>query len=87
MALSGGSGEFDSGNLSLLKGVWPMDINLIFKIAGIGLLVSIIHIVLTQAEREEQAQLLTIVGVIVVMMMVLRLLRDLFADITTIFGF
>ncbi|MFW5787216.1 MAG: stage III sporulation protein AC, partial [Halanaerobiales bacterium] len=45
-----------------------MDIDLIFKIAGIGIFISVINIVLKQAGKEEQAQMLTLVGVIIVLM-------------------
>ena len=43
-----------------------MDINIIFKIAGIGILISVLNMVLKQAGKEEQAQMLTLVGVVVV---------------------
>lgn len=64
-----------------------MDINLIFKIAGIGIFISIINIVLKQADKEEQAQMLTLVGVIVVLMIVIQLIGDLFNDVRTVFKF
>jgi len=63
-----------------------MDINLIFKIAGIGILISIFNMVLKQAGKEEQAQMLTLVGVVVVLFMVIRLIQQLFADVRTVFG-
>ncbi|MFP4661886.1 MAG: stage III sporulation protein AC [Halanaerobiales bacterium] len=64
-----------------------MDINLIFKIAGIGIFISIINIVLKQADKEEQAQMLTLVGVIIVLMIVIQLVGDLFNDVRTVFRF
>ncbi len=64
-----------------------MDINLIFKIAGIGIFISIINIVLKQADKEEQAQMLTLVGVIVVLMIVIQLIGELFNDVRTVFKF
>lgn len=64
-----------------------MDINLIFKIAGIGIFISIINIVLKQADKEEQAQMLTLVGVIIVLMIVIQLIGDLFNDVRTVFKF
>ncbi|MDI3546745.1 MAG: stage sporulation protein [Halanaerobiales bacterium] len=64
-----------------------MDISLIFKIAGIGILISIFNIILTQAEKEEQAQVLTIAGVIIVLMVVIQLIGDLFNDVRTVFKF
>lgn len=64
-----------------------MDIDLIFKIAGIGIFISIINIVLRQAEKDEQAQMLTLVGVVIVLMVIMNLINDLFESVRTIFGF
>lgn len=64
-----------------------MDINLIFKIAGLGIFISIINIVLIQANKEEQAQMLTLVGVIIVLMVVIQLINQLFNDVRSVFGF
>ncbi len=64
-----------------------MDINLIFKIAGIGIFISIINIVLKQADKEEQAQMLTLVGVVIVLMIVIQLIGELFNDVRTVFKF
>ncbi len=64
-----------------------MDIDLIFKIAGIGIFISIINIVLKQADKEEQAQMLTLVGVIIVLMVVIRLINQLFDNVRTVFRF
>lgn len=64
-----------------------MDIDLIFKIAGIGIFISIINIVLKQAGKEEQAQMLTLVGVIIVLMVVIRLINQLFNNVRTVFRF
>lgn len=66
-------------------GQW-MDINIIFKIAGIGILISVLNMVLKQAGKEEQAQMLTLVGVVVVLMMVIQLIQRLFMDVRTVFG-
>lgn len=64
-----------------------MDINLIFKIAGIGIFISVINMVLKQAGKEEQAQMLTLVGVIIVLMVVIQLINELFVDIRSVFKF
>ncbi|MFW6287123.1 MAG: stage III sporulation protein AC [bacterium] len=64
-----------------------MDINLIFKIAGIGILISVINMVLKQADKEEQAQMLTLVGVVIVLMIVIQLIGDLFENVRTVFRF
>ncbi|ACL69376.1 stage III sporulation protein AC [Halothermothrix orenii] len=64
-----------------------MDINIIFKIAGIGIFISVINMVLKQADKEEQAQMLTLVGVIIVLMFVIQLINQLFNDVRSVFKF
>lgn len=64
-----------------------MDVSLIFKIAGIGILISVLNMVLKQANKEEQAQMLTLVGVVIVLMMVIQLISQLFHTIRGVFGF
>ncbi len=61
-------------------------VDLIFQIAGIGIFISILNIVLKQAGKEEQAQMLTLVGVVVVLLLVLQLVADLFNNIRVIFN-
>jgi len=63
-----------------------MEIDLIFKIAGVGILISIFNMVLKQAGKEEQSQMLTLAGVVVVLFMIIRLIRQLFADVRAVFG-
>jgi stage III sporulation protein AC len=63
-----------------------MDINLIFKIAGIGILISVLNMVLKQADKEEQAQMLTLAGVVIVLLMVVQLIQRLFNDVRAVFG-
>lgn len=63
-----------------------MDINLIFRIAGIGILISVLSIVLKQAGKEDQAQMLTLAGVVIVLIMVIQLIQRLFNDVRTVFG-
>jgi len=62
-----------------------MDVDLIFKIAAIGILVSVFNQVLQRAGREEQAMMTTLVGIIVVLMMVINLVSDLFNTVKTMF--
>ncbi len=62
-----------------------MNIDLIFKIAGIGILISVLNMVLKQAGKDEQAQMLTLAGVVVVLMMVIQLISQLFQSVSTIF--
>ncbi len=63
-----------------------LNIDLLFKIAGIGIFISVLNIVLKQADKQEQAQMLTLVGVVIVLLMVLQLINELFASIKTIFN-
>jgi stage III sporulation protein AC len=63
-----------------------MDINLIFRIAGIGILISVLNMVLKQAQKEEQAQMLTLAGVIIVLLMVIQLIQKLFSNVRAVFG-
>ncbi len=64
-----------------------MNIDLIFKIAGLAIVISIVNMVLKQANKEEQAQMLTLVGVIIVLMVIIQLISELFDNVKTIFGF
>ena len=63
-----------------------MDINLIFRIAGIGILISVLNMVLKQAGKEEQGQMLTLAGVVIVLLMVVQLIQRLFSDVRAVFG-
>ena len=64
-----------------------MEIDLIFKIAAIGIIVSILNQVLSRSGREEQATLTTLAGVIVVLMMVAQKIAELFDMVKRLFGF
>ena len=64
-----------------------MDIDLIFKIAAIGIIVSILNQVLSRSGREEQATMTTIAGLIVVLMMIAQRIADLFELVKTLFEF
>ncbi len=64
-----------------------LNIDLVFKIAGVGILISVFNMVLKQAEKEEQAQMLTLVGVIIVLMVIIQLINQLFTNVRSIFGF
>lgn len=63
-----------------------MDVDLIFKIAGIGIIVAVLNLVLKRAEREEQAMMTTLAGLIVVLMMIIGSISDLFDTVKTVFG-
>ncbi len=64
-----------------------MDVSAIFQIAGIGIVIAMIHSVLKQMGKEDMAQWVTLIGFVVVLLMVVRLLNDLFQEIKTIFLF
>ena len=64
-----------------------MDIDLIFKIAAIGIVVSILNQVLSRPGREEQATMTTLAGLVVVLMLVAQEIADLFQLVKTLFDF
>ncbi len=64
-----------------------MDIDLIFKIAAIGIIVSILNQVLSRSGREEQATMTSLAGLVVVLMMVVQKIADLFDLVKTLFEF
>ena len=63
-----------------------MDVDLIFKIAAIGIIVAVLNQVLIRSGREEQATMTTLAGLIVVLMMVVQKISDLFELVKTLFG-
>lgn len=64
-----------------------MEIDLIFKIAAIGIIVSILNQVLSRSGREEQATMTTLAGLVVVLMMIAQKISDLFELVKTLFNF
>ena len=64
-----------------------MDTDLIFKIAAIGIIVSILNQVLSRSGREEQATMTTLAGLVVVLMMLAQRIADLFDLVKRLFGF
>lgn len=63
-----------------------MDVDLIFKIAAIGILVAVLNLVLVRSGREEQAMMTTLAGLVVVLMMLVQQISDLFDMIKTLFS-
>lgn len=63
-----------------------MDVDLIFKIAAIGILVSVLNQVLSRSGRDEQATMTTLAGLVVVLMMVVRQISGLFELVKNLFG-
>ena len=64
-----------------------MDIDLVFKIAAIGIIVSILNQVLSRSGRDEQATMTTLAGLVVVLMMIAQKLADLFDLVKSLFQF
>ena len=64
-----------------------MDIDLIFKIAAIGIIVSILNQVLSRSGREEQATMTTLAGLVVVLMILVQKIAELFELVKTLFHF
>jgi stage III sporulation protein AC len=64
-----------------------VDVNAIFQIAGIGIIIAMIHTLLKQMGKEDMAHWVTLIGFVVVMFMVVQMLNDLFKEIKTIFLF
>ncbi|MGI6584395.1 MAG: stage III sporulation protein AC [Gracilibacteraceae bacterium] len=62
-----------------------MDIDLIFKIAAIGIVIAVLNRVLYQSGREEMAMMTTLAGVVVVLMMIISLISNLFNNVRTMF--
>ena len=63
-----------------------MDIDLIFKIAAIGIIVAVLNLGLKRAERDEQAMMTTLAGLIVVLFMIVNQIGSLFDTIKKVFG-
>ncbi len=64
-----------------------MDIDLVFRIAAIGIIVSILNQVLVRSGREEQATMTTLAALVVVLMLVAQRIADLFALVKDLFRF
>ena len=62
-----------------------MDVDLIFKIAAISILVAVLNQVLSRAGRDEQAMMTTLAGLVVVLMMVVQEIAQLFTMVKTLF--
>ena len=78
---------FDIGfGIKKVRMIWKMDINLLFKIAAIGILVAVLHQVLVRAGREDQAMMTTLAGLVIVLTMVIKEISGLFDTVRTIFN-
>lgn len=63
-----------------------MDVDLIFRIAGIGIIVAVLNQLLMRSGREEQALMTTIAGLVVVLLMLVNKIAELFTAVKTVFG-
>lgn len=70
-----------------INSILTMEIELIFKIAAVGIIVSILNQVLARSGRDEQATMTTLAGLIVVLMLVAQKIADLFALVKELFDF
>ena len=63
-----------------------MNVDLIFKIAAVGILVAVLNLVLVRSGREEQAMMTTLAGLVVVLMMLVQQISDLFDLVKSLFS-
>ncbi|MCH5155554.1 MAG: stage III sporulation protein AC [Clostridiales bacterium] len=63
-----------------------MDINIIFKIAAVGLITAIINQVLKKSDKDEIAMLVTLAGLVTVLIMIVNMIGQLFDTLKTVFG-
>ena len=63
-----------------------MEIDLLFKIAAIGILVAVLHQVLVRAGREDQAMMTTVAGIVIVLSIVIKEISTLFNNVRVIFN-
>lgn len=63
-----------------------MEIELIFKVAGVGIIVAVLNVLLKKAERDEQALMTTLAGLIVVLMVLIQEIAELFESVRSAFG-
>ena len=63
-----------------------MEVNFIFKIAAIGIIVAVLNTLLVRSGRDDQAMLTTLAGVIVVLMMLIPQIKELFSTVKSLFN-
>ena len=64
-----------------------MDVDLIFRMAAVGILVAVLGQLLTRSGRDEQALMTTLAGLIVVLMLIVEQISRLFSMMKSVFGF
>ncbi len=63
-----------------------MDVDLIFRIAGVGIIVAVLNQLLVRSGREEQALMTTLAGLVVVLVILVQEIGELFSTVKTVFG-
>ena len=63
-----------------------MDIDLLFKIAGVGIIVAVLYQILVKAGREDQAMMMTLAGMVIVLTIVISEISDLFTTVRTVYN-
>lgn len=64
-----------------------MDVDLIFKVAALGILIAVINILLSRSGRDEQALMITILGLVISLILVVQKISELFELVKTLFEF
>ena len=64
-----------------------MDIDLIFKIAAIGIAIAVLNQILIRAGREEQAMMTTLAGILIVLFLIVQMVSEFFDTVKTLFQF
>lgn len=62
-----------------------MDVTVLYKIAGVGILIAVINVFLTEAGKKEQAQMLSLAGVVLVLLWIVQMIAQLFQNVQTVF--
>ena len=63
-----------------------MELDLIFKIAAVGIIVAVLNLILKKTDHDEQAMMMTVAGLVIVLMMLIPAIDELFDTIRSVFG-
>ena len=63
-----------------------MEIDLLFKIAAVGIIVAILNLILKKTDHDEQVVMLNVAGLVIVLMMLIPVIQELFETIKDVFG-
>ncbi len=63
-----------------------MELDLIFKIAAVGIIVAILNLILKKTDHDEQAVMMTVAGIVIVLLMLIPEIQRLFETIQSVFG-